>query len=102
MIKDSGTPKEDKCSSDIKAPTTVASLQVVIKAIFGKLLTREETVGILKSKFMVKNTNLTPLTPSQLMQVLVKKLVRNNYVTLKGSLSSLQKSNVTVHKEIQM
>ena len=37
------------------------------------------------------------LTPTQVMSVLVKKLVRDNYVTLKENESSL--SDVTVHKE---
>lgn len=70
----------------------------MIKAVFGKLLTREKSVDILKSKFDVKQSNLTNLTPSQVMSVLVEKLVRHNYVTLKENVSSL--SDVTVHKEI--
>ena len=71
---------------------------MVIKAVFGNLLTREKSVDILKSKFDVKQSNLTNLTPSQVMSVLVKQLVRHNYVTLKENASSL--GNVTVHKEI--
>ena len=51
---------------------------------------------------MVKQSNLINLSPSQLMQVLIKKLIENNYVALKGNLNSLQKSDVTVHKEIQI
>lgn len=70
----------------------------MIKAVFRKVLTKEEAVGILKSKFSVKQNNLTNLTPSQVMSVLVKKLVKHKYVTLKENLSSL--SDVTVHKEI--
>ena len=70
----------------------------MIKAVFRKVLTREEAVGILKSKFSVKQNNLTNLTPSQVMSVLVKKLVKHKYVTLKENVSSL--SDVTVHKEI--
>ena len=70
----------------------------MIKAVFGKVLTREESVGILKSKFSVKRSNLTNLTPSQVMSVLVKKLAKQKYVTLKENVSSL--SDVTVHKEI--
>ena len=53
---------------------------------------------ILKSKFDVKKSNLTNLTPSQVMSVLVKKFFRHNYVTLKENVSSL--GDVTVHKEI--
>lgn len=70
----------------------------MIKAVFRKVLTKEEAVGILKSKFSVKQNNLTNLTPSQVMSVLVKKLVKHKYVTLKENVSSL--SDVTVHKEI--
>lgn len=70
----------------------------MIKAGFRKVFTREEAVGILKSKFSVKQNNLTNLTPSQVMSVLVKKLVKHKYVTLKENVSSL--SDVTVHKEI--
>lgn len=69
-------------------------------------MTREKSVDILKSKFDVKQSNLTNLTPSQVMSVLpsqvmsvlVKKLVRHNYVTLKENVSSLD--DVTVYKEI--
>lgn len=70
----------------------------MIKAVFGKVLRREESVGILKSKFFVKQSNLTNVTPSQVMSVLVKKLVKHKYVTPKENVSSL--SDVTVHKEI--
>ena len=70
----------------------------MIKAVFRKVLTKEEAVGILKSKFSVKQNNLTNLTPSQVMSVLVKKLVKHKYVTLKENVSSL--SDVTVHEEI--
>ena len=73
---------------------------MVIRAVFGKLLTREKSVDILKSRFDVKQSNLTNLTASQVMSVLVKKLVRHNYVTLKENVSSL--GDVTVHKEIAM
>lgn len=61
-------------------------------------MTREKSVDILKSKFDVKQSNLTNLTPSQVMSVLFKKLVRHNYVTLKENVSSLD--DVTVYKEI--
>ena len=92
------TPTGASGPSEIKAPSTLASSQVVIKAVFGKLLTREESVDILKSKFHVKQSTLKNLTPRQVMSVLVKKLVRHNYVTLKQNVSSL--CDVTIHKEI--
>lgn len=84
--------------SEIKVPSTLTSLQVVIKAVFGKLLTREKSVDILKSKFEVKKSNLTNLTPSQIMSVLVRKLVRHKYVSLKENVNT--PGDVTVHKEI--
>lgn len=70
------------------------SSQVVIKVVF----VIKVAVGIVKSKFSVKQNNLTNLTPSQVMSVLVKKLVKHKYVTLKENVSSL--SDVTVHREI--
>ncbi|CAH3166980.1 unnamed protein product, partial [Porites lobata] len=92
------TPTVTRSPSEIKAPSTLTSSPVAIKAVFGKLLTRENSVDILKSKFDVKQSNLTNLTASQVMSVLVKKLVRHNYVTLKENVSSLDA--VTVYKEI--
>lgn len=84
--------------SEIKVPSTLTSSQVVIKAVFGKLFTREKSVDILKSKFDVKKSNLTNLTPSQVMSVLVRKLVRHKYVSLKENVNT--PGDVTVHKEI--
>lgn len=92
------TPTGASSPSEIKAPSTLTSSQVVIRAVFGKLLTREKSVDILKSRFDVKQSNLTNLTASQVISVLVKTLVRHNYVTLKENVSSL--GDVTVHKEI--
>ena len=85
-------------ASEVKVPFTIVSSQVVIKVVFGEVLTRDEAFGIVKSKFSVKQNNLTNLTPSQVMSVLVKKLVKHKYVTLKENVSSL--SDATVHKEI--
>ena len=85
-------------ASEVKVPFTIVSSQVVIGVVFGEVLTRGEAVGIVKSKFSVKQNNLTNLTPSQVMSVLVKKLVKHKYVTLKENVSSL--SDATVHKEI--
>lgn len=51
------TPTGASRPSEIKAPFTLTSSQVVIKAVFGKLLTREKSVDILKSKFDVKQSN---------------------------------------------
>lgn len=41
-------------ASEVKVPFTIVSSQVVIKVVFGEVLTRDEAVGILKSKFSVK------------------------------------------------
>ena len=88
---------------DITVPTTATSSNLVIKAVFGRILSREQTVNILRSKFSVKQSNLTNLTPTQLQQVLIKKLIKNNYVSLKeGKTNPLNKDDVDVHKEIEV
>ena len=84
-------------ASEVKVSFTIVSSQVVIRVVFGEVLTRGEAVRIVKPKFSVKQNNLTNLTPSQMMSVLVKKLVKHKYVTLKENVSSL--SDVTVHKK---
>ena len=68
---------------DFTVPTTATLSNVVIKAVFGRILSREQTVNVLKSKFLIKQSNLKNLTPTHLQQVLIKKLVKNNYVSLK-------------------
>ncbi|KAJ7378989.1 hypothetical protein OS493_018783 [Desmophyllum pertusum] len=97
----SGTGSQD--TLNVKVPSTAASSQLVIKAVFGKVLTREEVVTILNSKFTVKKSQLTSLTASQLLTVLIKKLIKHSYVTLNGcNINNLQRDDVKVHKEIEV
>lgn len=78
-----------------KVPSTAASSQ-----LFGRVLAREEVITILKSKFTVKKSQLTSLTASQLLTVLIKKLIKYNYVTLNGNVNNLQRDDVKVNKKI--
>ncbi|KAK2564501.1 hypothetical protein P5673_011944 [Acropora cervicornis] len=83
-----------------KVPSTAASSQLIIKVVFGRVLAREEVITILKSKFTVKKSQLTSLTASQLLTVLIKKLIKYNYVTLNGNVNNLQRDDVKVKKKI--
>ncbi|KAL9970491.1 hypothetical protein ACROYT_G022875 [Oculina patagonica] len=96
--KDSGTGHQD--TVNVKVPSSTASLQLIIKAVFGVVLTREQVITTLKSTFGVKKSQLTSLTPSQLFSVLVKKLIKHNYATLNGNINNLQRDNVKVLKKI--
>lgn len=98
MEKNNSPPK------DITVPQTVTSSNVVIKAVFGQVLSREQIVNTLKSKFGIKQTNLTNLTPAQLQQALLKKLIKkNNYASVKdGKTNSLSRDDTEVYKEIEV
>ena len=85
-----------------KVPSTAASSQLIIKAVFGRVLTREEVITILKSKFTIKKSQLTSLAASQLLTVLIKKLIKYNYVTLHGNVNNLQRDDVKVNKKIDL
>ena len=50
----------------------------------------------------VKKSQLTSLTASQLLTVLVKKLIKYNYVTLNGNVNNLQRDDVKVNKKIDL
>ena len=97
---DSGTGSQGTLHG--KVPSTATSSQLVIKAVFGRVLTREEVITILKSKFMVKKSQLTSLTASQLLTVLIKKLIKYNYVTISGNVNNLQKDDVKVNKKMDL
>lgn len=97
MEKNNSPPK------DRTVPQTVTSSNVVIKAVFGRVLSREQIVNTLKSKFGIKQTNLTHLTPAQLQQALLKKLIKNNYASVKdGKTNSLSRDDIEVYKEIEV
>ena len=60
---DSGTGGKD--TVNVKVPSTAASLQLIIKAVFGKVLTREQVITTLRSTFGVKKSQLTLLVLKQ-------------------------------------
>ncbi|CAB3987946.1 Hypothetical predicted protein [Paramuricea clavata] len=85
---------------------TPKACKKIIKAVCGKILDREETVKLLKSKFGMPARSLTSLTPSQLLEVASKKLLKGKYVEIPHDInpSELSKSvcSLTVKKEIEL
>ena len=73
--------------------------QAIVKGVFGRVLNRDDIVNILKKKFSVQPRNLTSLKPTELMSVLVKKLVRDDYCRVKDVVKNI-KEDITVLKEI--
>ena len=86
-ITNSGTGSKE--TLHCKVSSTATSSQRVIKVVFGKVLARAELITMLKSKFTVKKSQLTSLTASQLLTVLIKKRIRYNYVTLNSNVNNL-------------
>ena len=89
------------CTYNLKA------CQVIFKAVFGKVqVEREDVVKVLKKKFSVKQDRLKALTMTQLMEVLVKKLVNQRYCSIKDgpetNITNLKMEDITVHKEIAL
>lgn len=64
---------------------TLKVRRAIIKNVFGKHLSREESVEVLKKKFSVKSNDLTCMTPTQLLAVLIRKLVSGGYVQIDGN-----------------
>ena len=93
-----------KLSQSTKPELSNKSSKAIIKSVCGKILSRDECVKLLTSKFSVQARNITSLTPSQLLQVVSKKLVRGKYVTLAeaAGTSELKKDNIKVNKEIEL
>jgi len=73
--------------------------QAIVKGVFGRILNRDDIVYILKKKFSVQQKNLTNLTPTELMSVLARKLVQNDYCTVKEVVKNVNE-DITVLKEI--
>lgn len=77
--------------------------QLIIKAVFGENLNRENIVKVLKNKFSVKHHSLTPLTVRQLMEVIDKKLLNHKYCHIShGVDQSNMKMDDIVYKEISL
>lgn len=73
--------------------------QAIVKGFFGGILNRHDIVDILKKKFSVQQRNLTNLKPTELMSVLARKLVRNDYCKVKEVVENVHE-DITVLKEI--
>ena len=83
---------------------TLKSYQMIIKAVFGENLNRENIVKMLKNKFSVKHNSLTSLTVSQLMEVIAKKLLSHNYchIGLGVNPGNMKVDDIIVYKEISL
>ena len=112
MNDSSGSDESPSCSQAPKALADKKDLdswplktnQIIVKAVFSKVLSRDDTVSVLKKKFSVQSKNLTTLSPIQLLGVLAKKLVNNGYCTISKmeNINSLQMSDLSVLKEIEI
>jgi hypothetical protein len=78
--------------------------RLILKSVFGTIPNREQIVKLLKLRFNVHQKLLTSLTPTQLNEVMAKKLIKNNYITInKGvSLTKLKNGDFHVVKEIAL
>lgn len=75
--------------------------QLIVKGVFSRVLNQEEMIDVLKKKFSVKLKNLSGLRPSELMSVLAKKLVWNEYCRLNVKHGEVKnKDDITIVKEI--
>ena len=88
--------------SNIDASWSLQVNQTIVKRVFRRILKRDEIVEVLKKKLTKKKKNITGLAPTQLMSVLVKKLVKHRYCNVKkGEIKNL-KEDITVVKEIEL
>ena len=97
-----------KASVDKKACTLdswpLKTNQVIVIAVFGRLISRDDAAGVLKKKFSEQQKNLTALSPIQVLGVLAKKLVNSGYCTISNmeNINSLKMSDLSVSKEIEL
>lgn len=73
--------------------------QAIVKGVFGRILNRHDIVDILKKRFSVQQRSLTNLKPTELMSVLARKLVQNDYCKVKEVVKNIHE-DITVFKEI--
>lgn len=93
-----------KAASSPAVEMTSKVCKMIVKSVCGKILNREETLKLLKSKFSVTARHLTTLTPSQLLEVAAKKLLRGKYCVIpKGTnTNQLTTTMIKVNKEIEV
>lgn len=109
MLNDSSdeheTPKasvnKEVCTLDL---WPLKTNQVIVKAVFGILISSVDADGVLKKKFRVQQKNLTALSPIQVLGVLAKKLVNRGYCTISNmeNINCLKMSDLSVSKEIEL
>ena len=87
-------------TSDSELPSKIC--KKVIKLVCGKVLSRDDCVKLLKTKFSVQSKNLVSLTYSQCLQVTSKKLLCNKYVSVPDHVefSQLKTEDIKVNKKI--
>lgn len=99
---------EDTCNSllsltniDTSFESNLKGNQLIVKGVFGRVLRRDEMIDVLKKKFNVQQKSLTGLKPTDVLSVLGKKLIRNEYCKLKVPLGDVKKNeDITVLREI--
>lgn len=104
------SPPEDLPSSqpidigNTKIPLQAAT--IIVKCVTGTVPNRDKMVKVLTGRFNVPAKSLFALLPSQLMEVLARKLVTNRYIQLKGAdthYGDLKKTHqLTVLKELEL
>lgn len=77
---DAPTNEKDIKDNGEKFSNRVSSL--IIKGVFGVVPDRTQQVKVLKSKFGVQPKHLTSLSPSDVMEVLARKLIKHKYVLI--------------------
>ena len=97
------TPEAAKAHGDQVDGLSLKLRRALLKSVFGRYLTREESVDILKKKFLVKNNALTSLTPSEITSVLIRKLAAQKYFDFKMPTSQITNiDDIKVLKEISL
>lgn len=74
---------------------------MIVKAVFGENLNRDNIVKVLKNNLSVKHNSLTSLTVTQLTEVIAKKLLNHKYCQISLEVNpSNMKMDIIVYKEI--
>ena len=78
--------------------------KVVVKSVCGKILSSEEILKLLRRRFLVTARHLASLTPSQLLEVAAKKLLRGKYCVIPEgtNTSQLTATMIKVNTEIEL
>ena len=102
----SPTPKSPQPERSAKQEVDSWSLmisQAIVRAVFGKSVSRDSRVAVLKKKCGVQQKHIVAMSPAQLLAVLAKKLVNAGYCKLKKDstkISTMADVSVTKHIEL--